>query len=188
MVDLTKPIGRAPEWVGEDDSRRDISSLSDRAVAVAALDVVLRLSSGLKRHSDEFRIFLKGYDNDRAMIMKDLSAHDRRITALEHANSQIPSVPPMRDPESSWHDWDEALATARAELSRRVKDPKDRLDSIRAREIAQEVVRGVKTADDAQAFRVIKSRGWAVTLEVLKWLVAIVIISCAARCGLHLPG
>ncbi len=194
MPDLPRSITRAPEWVGEGDARRDASAMNERAIALAALDAVLRLTNLLKTHSDAFREFKQEYEDDKIKIMTDLVNHDRRIAALEVGRPSRPGHAPRvlsheDEPEpSSWHDYDQAIMDARAELSRRVKDPKDRLDSIRAREIAEEVVRGVKTADDAQTFRVIKSRGWSVALEVAKWLAAIVIITLAARCGLHIPG
>ena len=194
MPNLPGSITRAPEWVGEGDSRRDASALTDRGIALAALDAVLRLTNLFKTHSDAFRAFKQEYEEDKIQIMSDLVNHDRRIAALEVGRTSHPGHAPRvlsheDNPEpSSWHDYDQAIMDARAELARRVKDPKDRLDSIRAREIAEEVVKGVKTADDAQTFRLIKSRGWSVALEVAKWVAAVVVIAAAARCGLHVPG
>jgi hypothetical protein len=80
------------------------------------------------------------------------------------------------------------LSEAGANLHNRVKDPKDRLDSMRAREIAKEVVEGVKTADDATAFRTWKKRGGAVAFEIVKVLIVLAIGAIAYRYGVKVVG
>lgn len=202
MPDLPRnvqPGGVSPQWVGDGDSRRNVAALDDRGIALAALDAVLRASDSLKRHSDEFRLFRKLYEDDKIVLLKTLSNHEKRITALEHrgdAASAAPVIPPDRPTvperlsqeaeESSWHEWDADFIKAAAELSRRVKDPKDRLDSVRAREIAQEVVTGTKVAEDAKSFRIIKKVGWRGALEIGKWILAAAAGAFGAKYGLHL--
>jgi hypothetical protein len=211
-----------PQWVGEEDSRRDVAGLSDRDIAAAALDVVLRLSSGLKRHSDEFREFKKEYEQDKVVLMRELADHSRRIAALEdgrridtledsrhiaalednrHAaalegsrhsaalEERRPSTPPPYRVElQSSHDWNEMLAKAGEELSKRVKSPADRLTSERARAIASEVFEGAKVVEDATAFRAWKTRGRRIAQEIAKAIVTLGAGYLAARYGLHVGG
>ena len=146
MSEPTRPIKPAPEWVGEGDSRKDISIMGDRGIAVMALDAVLRLSDTIKRHSDEFREFLDSDAKTKMILLQEIPNHAARITALEVAmqesrykSAMIPVIAEEeREERPSKHEWDEILAKAGEELSKRVKDPKDRIDSIRARQIAME--------------------------------------------------
>ena len=196
MSEPTRPIKPAPEWVGEGDSRKDISIMGDRGIAVMALDAVLRLSDTIKRHSDEFREFLNSDAKTKMILLQEIPNHAARITALEVAmqesrykSAMIPVIAEEeREERPSKHEWDEILVKAGEELSRRVKDPKDRIDSIRARQIAQEVYQSATTANDAHAFRALKSGTGKVLLEVLKWLVAFAVGLLAARYGLHFGG
>jgi hypothetical protein len=166
---------KTPEWVGEGDARRDVSSLPDRGVSIMALDVVLRVSNALKTHSNEFVAL-------QATLLRTISDHEKRITDLERAQE----MGPYREETPSYHDWNELLAKAGTQLSRRVKDPRDSLNSERAREIAQEVVKGTKTADDAQAFQLLKSRGWKIAIEALKWIAVATASIVAAKYGFHI--
>lgn len=168
---IPRPVKSAPEWVGEADHRRDVASLSDRGVAVMALNVALQLLN-------EFLSFRKGYDDDKTILLQELPNHEKRLSALE--------VGPHREEVPSSHEWNELLVKAGEELSKRVRDPHDRLDSTRAREIAKEVVQGAKTVSDANAFRALKSNGWKISLEVLKWVVGVAGGYIAARYGLHI--
>src|SRR5580698_6444654 len=125
---------RAPELVGEAAEHRDVSGLSDRGVAIMALDVALRTSIAIRRLTDKFTVFLRTRDEDQVILLKELPALGGRVAALESARRE--GLPSVRPEASSWHDWDESLTKAAAVLSQRVKDPHDRLDSVRAREIA----------------------------------------------------
>jgi len=170
-----KLVPISPEWVGEGDSRRDVSKLADRGVSIMALDVVLRVSNALKTHSNEFVTL-------QTTLLRTISDHEKRIADLERARD----MGPYREESPSYHDWNELLTKAGSELSRRVKDPRDSLNSDRAREIAAEVVRGAKTVDDAQAFRLLKSRGGRIALEALKWISVAAASIIAARYGFHI--
>lgn len=167
-----------PEWVGEGEDRRNIAELDDRGVAKQALDVGLRIISSLRRHSDEVRRFLDDTAKRDEAILKDLTGLRRRVDSLE--------LGPVRDEAISHHDWNEAFEQAGREISRRVKDPKDRLDSERARAIAQEVVEGAKTVNDAKMFRWLKAQTGTWGLEALKWLALLLAGAIAAHYGLHL--
>lgn len=61
--------------------------------------------------------------------------------------------------ETSSHDWTELLATAGKELTARVRDPRDKLDSSRARAIAAEVVEASKEAVELSTWRKLKGAG-----------------------------
>jgi hypothetical protein len=183
-------VERAPEWVGEGDARRDVASMNDRGVAIAALDAVLRLSVSLKRHSDEFREFLTGYEEEKVSLLRELPDHEKRINALEGKPRGQPNreTGDYRGEMPSSHEWDEMLVKAGALLSQRVKDPRDRLDSNRAKEIAEGVILAAKTADDAKAFRSLKSRSRKIAWAIVKGLVTLALGALAARYGFHWGG
>jgi hypothetical protein len=200
-------VMRAPEWVGDGDARRDVSMLTDRGLALMGLDLAMRTSSSLKVHSDKFLEFLSGWEKTQLILLQELPDHERRITAIEAARLRaaghvieegprsearpLPQRPEaFRDDKTrddlrqSSHEWDAILTRASADLTRRVKDPRDKMDSNRARTIAQEVVKSVQTDADAQAFRAMKSRGWAIAIEILKILAAAVIGGIGVHYGL----
>jgi hypothetical protein len=188
-------IRRAPEWVGEGDDQCDVSHMSDRKLAAEAFAGVLRVNTTLQHHSNEFREFRKDYDESMMKLLRELPEYSRRLAALEAPRLQRPPTPGFAIPPPaadgpraelpSSHEWDEMLAKAGQELSRRVKDPRDRLSSDRAREIAKEVIESTKTADDAKSFRTWKSKGQKIAWGAVKALVAAAIGAAAAHYGLH---
>lgn len=162
-----------PQWVGEGDYRQDVSGLSDRGIAIKSLDVALRMAAAVQHCANQIERFRKEYTDDKALILRELPeipAHRQRIAALERRAEQG-----AFDARQSSHDWNELLTNAGSVLSQRVKDPRDRLDSNRAREIAKEVFEGAKVAEDAKAFRTWKSRGVKVVLEIAKWVIPIAV-------------
>lgn len=175
--DAPRPVKAAPEWVGDSEEHRDISLMSDRAIAVASFDAVLKLSSALRHNVSAQIKFQHEWEEQMVSLLRELPNHERRIRELE--------LGPMREEIPSSHEWNEELRNAGVILSQRVKDPKDRLDSQRAREIAREVIEGAKTADDARAFRALKSKGWSVALEILKLVIVALLGAAAAHYGLH---
>jgi hypothetical protein len=88
------------------------------------------------------------------------------VTALQQQTALRPP-PPMRDPESSYHDWDEDWRKAKKILAARERDPNDKMDSDRVRGIAKELVEFAKNADDAAQLRTWRTRVWAVALPVV---------------------
>ncbi len=201
--DPQRSASRAPEWVGEAGTRRDVAALSDRGVAVSALDVALRTADSLRKHADEFREFRRSYEDAKTILLRELPGHEQRVTALEKRETTRwrdgerddeqsrgdardgERLPSMRHEMPSSHEWDEMLVKAGTVLSQRVKDPRDRLDSNRARAIAEEVIKGAKVADDAQAFRGLKSRGQKIAWDIIKLLVATAVGALGAHYGLH---
>jgi hypothetical protein len=177
-----RPV-RAPEWVGEGGMHQDVSKLSDRGIATLALDLTIKLTLALKRLTDEFTAQRRTADDEKTILLADLSDQNRRIKELEVMASPRERHA-YRDEAISSHEWNKALEEAGAVLSQRVKDPHDRLDSARAREIAREVVSGAKTAEDAQSFRKLKSRGWMIAVEIAKILGGVLLGALAARYGL----
>jgi hypothetical protein len=183
-------VARAPEWVGEGDDRRDVASLTDRHLAIMGVDLCLRLVGTLRTHTTAFLAFQNDFDAVRLVLLKELPGHERRITSLEAsrlraAGHNIPPLPeeePAR--EASHHEWDRILTRASADLTRRVKDPRDRLDSDRAREIATEVVKRVQTDADAAAFRGIKSKGWKIVFAIVKYAALVLVAALAGHYGL----
>jgi hypothetical protein len=166
-------VSHAPEWVGEGEGRRDVSAMNDRGIAVAALDAVLRVSDSLKRHSSAFLEFASRYEEQEVSLLTELPDHEQRIATLERKESRRSDSerPGARAERSSHHDWDPLLVEAGAMLAQRVKDPRDRMDSDRARAIAKEVLVAAATADDAEAFRSLKKRGSKIAWEVAKAVV-----------------
>ena len=146
--------------------------MSDRAIAVMGLDIVTRLTGTMAKYVDRFEEFARGWESEKAALLRDLPDHARRIEELE-----------TRGQLQSSHDWTELMSVASGTLSKRVKDPRDRLDSERARKIALEVVEGVKTVDDAQAFRTLKSRGRGIAVEALKAIAMAIGGAVAAHYG-----
>lgn len=165
---------RAPEWVGPDERRRDVSAMTDRAISVMALDRVERVAHAVAVQTDNFNAFVASWDQEKISLLKELPEHARRIGALEMGRGV--------EFQSS-HDWNKLLEDAGTALSKRVKDPRDRLDSDRARKIAEEVVQGVKTADDAKAFRTWRSRGMSIAIETLKGVAILIAGAVAAHYG-----
>ena len=146
--------------------------MSDRAIAVKGLDLVTRAVVSLGHHTNAFNEFVKRWDEEKILLLKEIPDHARRIAALEG-----------REKFQSSHDWTELMSEAGDALSKRVKDPRDRLDSDRARQIALEVVEGVKTVDDAKAFRSWKSRGRGLALEAIKAIAIAAASAVAAHYG-----
>jgi hypothetical protein len=179
---------RTPEWVGEGDLRQDVSSMTDRALLIKAIDEALHLRQELGR-----MVYTLDQLGHRVAVLE--SARPAPLVAslvplAESGPTERPPLPPplpieVRDREHSSHEWDALFVQAGQVLSERVKDPRDRLDSKRARAIAKEVVEGVKEADDAKAFRTWKSRSLAIGFEVLKFVAAAAAGALAARYGLR---
>jgi hypothetical protein len=161
---------RAPEWVGEGDTREDVSGQSDRRLNLRALHEVLCL-----RH-------------DLGGIMTTVSGFDGRLQTLEGARPPppppYPPLPPMRAESPSSSELIEMFANAGKTLTDRIKDPRDSLNSDRARKIAGEMIEQAKVADDASAFRKWRARGGSVVFEVVKLALAVAVAALAYKCGL----
>jgi hypothetical protein len=164
-----------PQIVGEGESRIDVAKLTDRGIAVKALDLILRMQHAMQVHASEFLSFRKDATDDKAVLLKQIDDYERRISCLEGR---------PREAAASSHEWNELLTTAGNELSRRVKDTRDGLDSNRARAIAMEVVHTVKTAEDAKSFRSLKARGMKVIYHVLVGLLSLAAGFAASHYGL----
>ena len=197
-------IKPAPEWVGEGDSRRDVSAMTDRALSITGLDLALRAVHTLQELSNKVLGFISEYDQSKVQLLRELPKipdHERRIIALEAARLRaaghdIPLQPGEErsagsdsQPErKSYHEWDQILGSVSGELARRVKDPRDRMTSDRAAAIAKQVFKQVKTDEDAQTLRTIKSKGWSTALEIAKWVALLAAGALAAHYGLPVPG
>lgn len=118
------------EVVGPDGAHEDLSASTDRQLMVRAINEIL---------------FVRF---DLGTILRELAALTRRVELLEHASG----APPTPRRETSRHDWSEALARLSSDLTARVKDPKDKMDSDRARSIASEVVRSARVEEKAVAY------------------------------------
>lgn len=194
-------VVRAPEFVGDGDDRIDVANFSDRAVSIMSFDMAVKGRSALRTFQAKFQEFLDGWAVANEILMRELPEYKRRIEALETrvyvtpmplpgapiptvpAAPPVPSIPAERE---SHHDWDDILQQAARTITERVKDPKDRLDSKRARAIAEEVVSSAKTASDAASFRAIKSNGVRWALEALKYIGVAIVTWLAAKHGITL--
>ena len=202
------PIQRAPEWVGDDDVAVDVARVSDRQVAIMALDKILRLTRAVGRLSDRLEDYLNAEIKSKEILLRELPDHGRRIVALEvhveHARAQAlqASQPPkpadkqsavdddeMQPEESSYHNVHEMMAEAGDILYRRMKDPRDRMDSDRVRQITSAVLESAKNAEDAASFRKLKKGSKKVALEVakhfLRWVLPLLVGGGAVHWGLH---
>lgn len=85
-----------------------------------------------------------------------------------------PPLPPMRDPEGSYHDFDDDVKEFRRALKRH--------DSVRARQIAKEAVRSAEQENKAAHWDKLVQTGWKVLVGVaVGVLVTIILI----RLGVH---
>jgi hypothetical protein len=103
--------------------------------------------------------------------------HERRIIRLEGTlttglapPSLPPPLPPMRDKENSWNDVDVEWQQAREKLRSQAKDPKNPLDSIRAKALARQAIDEANRLAELDTWRKIKGivpRAGSVALDVL---------------------
>jgi hypothetical protein len=164
-----QPKSTAREWVDDGVDRHDVSGMPDRTIAIRALDASVRTFNLVKLHSNEFLMFRREYESDKIILVREIPNLARRISRLEDQTQPSIRPPSYRPAQQSSHEWDEMLVKAGHQLSERVRDPRDRLDSNRAREIAQEVLSASTTAADAKAFRTWRTRAGGLVFEVAKW-------------------
>lgn len=155
MADPRPPLHAAPEIL-KDGS--DVSRLTDRALLV---DIANKLI--------EFRA---EYDRDKGGLMREFAQMGRRLLAVE--------LGPMRQPADSVTDLLQATGEV---LSHRAKDPRDKMDSDRAKAIAREVYEASKNAEDAAALRGWRKRGWGIALEIVKVVIAAAVGAAAVKFG-----
>lgn len=126
------PVHRAPEWVGPEHRRTDVSSWSDRQLIVQAFNKVLVVEATLEA-------LLKQANLQGARI----TVLEGRIEQLEAGGVVVPGAPSTGfdgEEPGSYTDLRERYGTAALELYRRLKDPRDPTGSERARAIADEAV------------------------------------------------
>jgi hypothetical protein len=121
-------------------------------------------------------------------IKSTLDIHANRIERLEKARTPSGSelVPFAEKEEPSFHEWNDLLAKAGAALSQRVKDPKDRMDSLRAAAIAKDVLAASQTESKAKAYDAWMNRSGKVAFEIVKLALAAGAGLLAAKYGLHI--
>jgi hypothetical protein len=140
--------------VGPPNAREDLSGQSDRALIVRLVDGILSLEQSIAK----------------AMVtMGDLST---RVALLERPRLMTPQ---QDDPEISSHDWNALLREAGHELSKRVQDPRDHLDSDRAKAIAREVYQASRTEDDLKAYRAAGARVWKIAFALMSAALTIMV-------------
>lgn len=144
------PLGLAPDFVGPEGHREDVSGWSDRQVVVRALDVALHTR-------EDLRVIKLG-------LRLELDDHAHRLTALD---GQLPQRPPpivpdsYRDPDASQHDWSADLAKADRILRQAVRDPqRPEMTSDRARAIAAEVLQAAEQGKELSTWRRVKDLRW----------------------------
>lgn len=156
MAEPHRPA-RAPELVGhpnERGRREDVSGWELRPIVVRALDEVLKTRTDLHNMA-------KG-------LQLDLEDKEHRLTALERDRAErekmsssspppMPTVPPYRDPEQSYHDFDPAVKALRNSIAKRVKDKSDPLDTKKAIDFVLQVEHAVEDRKELDTWRFIKS-------------------------------
>lgn len=163
---------KPPQWVGDGTTRRNVADMTDRAVAILALDTALRQENQESTYAQGAHLKAHADLENRLAALEKGRGHAAIPPPAEEIHVSV--APPARDSESprdSSHEFDEQMLAAARTLYERAKDPKDRLDSIRARQIAKEVVEATKIADDAKAFKIWKSRAAKIAFEIAKILV-----------------
>ena len=174
---------RAPELVGHPDDRgrrEDVSGWEFRPLVVRTLDEVLKTRTDVHNMA-------KG-------LQLDLEDKEHRIASLERLeaerkNSSSPppmaSIPPYRDPEMSYHDFDPAVKALRNSIAKRVKDKSDRgFGEKEAEQLLMAVEKAVEEKKELETWRWIKSLPGAI---IEHWVVALVsaALGGAALSGLH---
>jgi hypothetical protein len=191
------PVKRVPEWVGDGDMLLDVSSHSDRHISVMALDKTLRLTLAVARLTDRLEAFLTADTESKIILMRELPAQSKRISVLEAERTRMHTVPLavapedglMRPEESSYHNLHDMMVEAGDILYKRMKDPRDQMNSDRVRDIAAAVLDNAKVAEDAATFRKLKKGGKHIALEVakhaLKWILPLLVGGGAVHWGVH---
>jgi hypothetical protein len=142
-------VRRAPELVGPD--REDVSTCTDRALILRCIDAVLHMQHDLGRH------------------LAAITRIERRLLQVEATG------PSMRDPDSSWHDYDADWERARLILRDKVKDPRDPMDSDRVRALAKDALLSVETGRELRTWRTVKNWPRWLAREGLKALVPLIV-------------
>jgi hypothetical protein len=140
--------------------------MTDRALTVRAVDIALQVAHKLDMLARGLRLELDGFGD--------------RIKVLERG-----APPPVRPPLASGSDWNLVLAEAGAELSKRVRDPRDHLDSNRARAIAQEVYKTARDAEDAESMRGLRTRRWTVRDQIIAAVIAGFLLAVSSAVATH---
>jgi len=207
------PVKRAPEWAGEEEMRMDVSSMTDRAVAVLSLDKGLRMVRALGRLTDRLENFLEADMQSKIILMREMPGFEKRITALEVDRDRwrkartVEGHPPkpaskpggkpaeaddedaFRPEESSYHTIEDIMTQSAAVLYHRMKDPRDQMNSDRVRQITEQFFETAKNAEDAETFRTIKKGTkeivFTATKTAAKWIVVAALGFAAAHWGLH---
>lgn len=149
------PVGPRRQIVGPPENEVDISGKGSDEIAVVALDHVLRVGQQV--------VALKGG------LKLEFDHLNERLDSIERNAATPPAVPPMRDPESSYHDFDPAVRTLRAVLRERVRDERDPLGEVHARELVERVVVDMRRDSDAAKWQGLKTGAGKVAWEVFKW-------------------
>lgn len=144
-------------------------SSEERAEAYASITLQqLAVEETTYRELDEMRSAIIILDARtvalRGLIREDIRealgdmGYGRSLPRSERDTIPPPGdLPPMREQEGSWHDYDAEFEKARLLLHARVNEPSDRMTSDRARAIAKEVVSAAKDGSDAAVWRRLKS-------------------------------
>ena len=112
------------------------------------------------------------------LVLNEVRNHGKQLAEI-HGMVEGLKLGPMRAEEISRHDWTEILTKAGAELTARVKDPRDQLTSERAKAIAETVVADAGKAArlaawDARVAAAAKLAGKVITyltIGVVGWLI-----------------
>ena len=140
--DPTRPPAPRPtaEYVDHPDgTREDVSKFTERQLTLRAINETVSLRSEVSAYGKQSNLHATRIQR----LEERQDETDERVSALESANV-IGALPPMRDQASSSHEWNEILNTAGQELSRRVKDKRDPMNSDRARALASDVFEAAK--------------------------------------------
>lgn len=134
-------------------------------------------------------------ETDRSLILRavnlGLRANHRLDVIVRGLKLEIRDIRdelagrPKLDADSSYNVLDATMREAVDTLYARAKDPRDKMDSERARAIAKEVVETARDAADAKELRAWRTRRWSMLLKIVEVLIAAAVGAAAAHYGLQ---
>jgi hypothetical protein len=139
--------------VGPDTRREDMFGVSERKLALRSVHEALLTRDAMQawtHHQKNLDVRVKNAE-------EQLVDHETRIGALEKGGLPTPiPLPPMRDPESSYHGFDAELRDLREDIRSKVKDTHHPLSEASALRLIRSEAARMKAATELGTWRRIK--------------------------------
>lgn len=164
---MTDPNGGWPDLPTEPPSLKELPTGASTREILDAYATAFLAFAPLWRKSTHALQFLYG----RAMGMTTSLARIERHLGI----AQTSPLPPMRDPESSYHDFDEPLRKARQSLREKVNSAHHPISESSALKLVEETVARLNAATELTTWRRIKALGPLIGREALKALATLIV-------------